>query len=503
MTRRETISSCLATFMVVVLLLSCSDNRAVRLRYEAEKVLHLAEKHLADAQIKPEPVDSQTLKEITDRFGEVVEFCYQALDSIDGQASPIEYRELQHLVFQSSSRLSQMFYSHQRFDTCIAILNRLLDWIQLEAPQFLTIHVKLGQALQASGSWDSALIVYNGALDKFYPPVDDSGEVILSLFHLPAHIFRVVDMIGDSAAAKGKFTEAERYYLDLVDGFPGTKLAIAARTGLARLYDDTEQWEKELAQLAAVPDSTSSANQASPANLTIKIRMADIYGAKIKDLNRALKLYDGILGRLAKTDTLVRPLVLFKISMVKMEQGSHAQARKMLVDLKRDYPSFFAATPMVQYAIARSFELGGNWSRAETEYTFLIENYRGSDEAMSTYLYIADFFEKQGRKRESARWYREAEQYFDEAATIGAGTVTEAKALTYKADLYRQKNDWSRSVEILQGLFDKHPQSEFGQQALLKASAIYRKKLDNRAAADSLMAVLKVSVTEIEQGREN
>lgn len=503
MAHRETTSTCLATFMVVVLLLSCSDNRVVRLRYEAEKALHLAEKYLADTRIKPELADPQTLKEITDRFGEVVEFCYQALDSIDGQANPVEYRELQHLAFQSSSRLSQMFYSHQRFDTCIAILNRLLDQVQLEAPQLQTTHVKLGQALQASGSWDSALIVYNSALERFYPPVDDSGEVILSLFYLPAHIFRVVDMTGDYAATTGKFAEAERYYLDLVAGFPGSRLAIAARTSLARLYDDTEQWEKELVQLAAVLDSTSSASQTSPENLTIKIRITDIYGTRIKDLNRALKLYDEILNDLTESDTLVRPLVLFKISMAKMEQGSYAQARKMLVNLKRDYPSYFAVTPMVQYAIARSFELEGNWSRAETEYTFLIENYWGSDEAMSTYLYIADFFEKQGRKRESARWYRQAERYFEEAAAIGAGTVTEAKALSHMADLYRQKNDWSRSVEILLGLFDKYPQSELGQQALLKASAIYRKKLDNRIAADSLLAVLKVNITEIEQGWEN
>jgi len=238
-------------------------------------------------------------------------------------------------------------------------------------------------------------------------------------------------------------------------------------------------------------------------NLTIQIRIADIYGAKMKDLTRALKLYNEILNGLESSDSLVRPLVLFKISLVKMEQGKYAGARKMLVDLKDDYPYFFAATPMAQYAVARSFELEGNWNRAEIEYTYLIENYRGSNEAMATYLYIADLLEQQGRRRESARWYSEAEQYYDEVAALARGTAVEARALVYKADLYRQMENWNSAAEILLELFDRYPQSEPGRRALLKASDIYRKQLNERAVADSLIAVLRASVTEIEQEWKN
>ena len=489
-------------FLSAALLLSCSDNSAVRLRYEAEKALHAAQKHLKDAGVKPELVDSQTLKAITDQFGQVVEFCYQALDSIDDQTSPVEHREVQHLVFESSTSLSQLFYTHQRFDTCTVILNRLLNTVHLDSHQLVATYVNLGQALQASGSWDSALAVYNGAVERFYPPVDDSGEVILDLFNLPAHIFRVVNLIGDSLAAAGRFSEAEQYYNRLISGYPGTKLAVAARANLARLYDDTKQWDKELAQLSAVLDSASQSNPGSPASLAVQIRIADLYGAKIKDLSHALKLYDKILDELDVADTLIRPLVLFKAAMVTMEQEKYSRARKMLVDLKEDYPRFFAVTPMAQYGIARSFELENNWPRAEAEYTYLIENYRGSDEAMSTYLHIADLFEEQGRKREAARWYAEAEQYFDEVAALGAGTVAEAKALAYKADLYRQKRDWNHSARILLELFDKYPQSEPGHRALLKASAIYRKELGDKTTADSLIAVLRATVTEVEPEQE-
>jgi len=481
----------------VVILQSCSDNRAVRLRYEAEKKLHQAEKFLVDSRIKPELVDPQTMKAVAAKFGEVVEFCYQALDSINANSYPVEHREIQHIAFGSSSRLSQLFFSHRQYDTCVTILNRLMEKAQLDDPQLMTTYVNLGQALQASGLWDSALTVYNYALERYYPPVDDSGEVILVLFNIPAHIFHVANMIGDSAGGADMFRKAQKYYSDLATSFPDTRLATASHANLARLYDDTGQWEKEIAELSAMLDSTSHSR------LPIELKIADIYGSKINDLDRALKQYDEILEGLDNSDTLTRPKVLFRISMVEIEQGKYAKARKMLVDLKKNYPRFYATTPLAQYAVARSFELEGNWNRAEVEYNYLIENYRGSDEAMSTLIYLTDLFEKQGRQQESDRWFKEAEKHFDKLATVGMGTLVEAKALSYKADLYRQKNDWNRSAEILLSLFDKYPDSETGQRALLKASAIYRKELHNQAAADSLIEVLKATLTHVEEGGES
>ena len=137
------------------------------------------------------------------------------------------------------------------------------------------------------------------------------------------------------------------------------------------------------------------------------------------------------------------------------------------------------------------------------EYNFLIENYRSSDEAMSTLLYLTEYFDRQGRPQEAQRWFQQAERYFEEMAAIGAGTIVEAKALRFKADLYQQKNEWGKAAEILLGLFDKYPHAEIGRQALLKASAMYRQKLNDRAAADSLIEVLKAVIVQVEPGWES
>ncbi len=511
--RRQNFSSIvIVTLSLILVLSSCGrENKAVRLRYQAEKALHDAEKFLETTQIKPELVDRHTLKEIADRFGQVADFCYAALDSIDEHSHPYEYREVQHLVFQASSRLSQLYYSQKRYDTCQVILKRLLENTHLDKLNLLTTEINYGQALQASGAWDSALAVYTKALEEFYPPVDDSGQVIFSLFNLPSHIFQVVNMVGDSTERARKFQDAEQYYLRLINDFPGSRVSAAARASLARLYDDTEQWEKEIVQLKAVLDSTEtvppegvgSSKLPIPAHLIIKMRIADIYGAKLKKLDTALQIYADIEQEVAPTDTVALPLVRFKTAMIKMEQKEYPQARKILVDLKRDFPRFYARTPMAQYALARSFELEGNWSRAETEYTLLIENYRGSEEAMSTYLHIADRYARLGRDKVANRWYTEAEQYFDEIAALNSGTITEAKALSYKADLYRQRGNWERAAQILTELFNRFPQTEPGRRALLRAATIYRSKLNKPKTADSLIEILRASITDVEENTDN
>jgi tetratricopeptide (TPR) repeat protein len=483
----------------IALLVSCSTNEAIQFRYEAEKRFYQAEKLLSNTRIKPELINPQDMRAIATRFGEALEFCYQALERIDSSSHPVEYREVQYVAYGASSRLAQLFFSFKRHDTCITVLNRLLDKVQLDDPQLLMTYLNLGQALQAAGLWDSALTIYDYALERFYPPLDDSGVVVRSLFNMPVELFRVVNMVGDSAQADERYQKALAYYGRFITEYPDEPVADAAHANLARLYDETGQWEKEIGELTTLLKSDMPERR----KRNIELKIADIYAAKLKEFQQALQRYNEILERLDPADTVMRPLVYFKISMVKMDQGEYSQARQILVDLKEDYPSFYASTPMAQYAKARSFELEGKWNRAEVEYNYLIENYRGSDEAMSALLYMPEYLEEHGRRQEAERWYQQAEQYLDEIAAVSAGTLVEAKALAYKADLYGKKGEWNRSAEILLSLFDRYPDSEVGQRALLKASALYRRELNDQAAADSLIEVLKATIAHIEESWES
>lgn len=476
---------------IVFSLVSCSDNPALRLRYEAEKMLFNAEKTAAEAK----QLDKEMLSGVYPAFHNCIEFCYDALNTVDGATYPVEHKELKYLTFKSSLRLAELFFSVRQFDSSIAVLNRLIDSIALSDKQLLQACLNLGQSLQASGRWDSALVVFNFTIEEFYPPVDNLGELVMPAFNLPGSVYRVFNLIGDSAGAKAAFERAESYYRRVIRDFPDTKLEAAAHLALADLYDSVRRWQDELRELRFLSDSLL------PNYRDILLRMADVHGGGLKDYDTALALYNYLLNDLGENDTTsMGPEILFRISQVKMEQKDYGEARSVVSRLKKAYPKYYDTIPMPQYVLARSLELDGKWERAEAEYSLLIEKYRGTDEAMMALLYMIDYLQRKGRIEEARTWRRKAEQYYDELAARGRGEVTEARALFYKAELYRRSRDYEAAARILLDVFNKFPDSEPGRNALRAAEKLYRQQLKDADVADSLLNLMKKHASTIPEG---
>jgi tetratricopeptide (TPR) repeat protein len=358
--------------------------------------------------------------------------------------------------------------------------------------QLLPTCLSLGQALQASGRWDSAMVVYNYTIAEFYPPVDNMGELVLPAFHLPAHLYRVFDALGDTKGAAREFARAEEYYRRVIGQFPDTKLSRAAHLTLADLYDETRQWKNELAELSTLVDTTM------PGYQNILLRVADVHGGGLREFDTALSIYNHLLERLGTDDTAgMGPEILFKISLVRMEQKKFDEARSVIGRLKRDYPKYYDTVPMPQYTLARSFELDDKWERAESEYGLLTKKYLDSDEAMMALLYMIDYLRNKGRTAESQAWYDKAEKYYDDAALRGRGTLLEARAMFYKAELRRRKADYAAAAEILLTLFGKFPDTEPGQKAIMAAATLFRDNLGDSRKADSLLNLRKQYLSKI------
>jgi len=477
----------------VLTLLSCSDNPAVRLRYEAERRLHTAEKALGEAQAFQRFSPGQAFQ-IAGDYNDLAEFLFDALDEVDPKQYPVEYHELVFLEHETTMRLAGLLYTAGKFDSSAVVISRLVADVPLEEHLLMSSYVELGKTMQASGKWDSALTIYNHAVDNFAPPLDPVGNIVFDVFNLPLHVFRMVTLLGDKDAAAYEFNRAEIYYLNFLNESGPDRLALSSRANLSLLYDDVGQWEKELAQLKALADP------AHPSYLTVQLKIADIYGSELHRFDTALALYDDVMKRIDPEDDEALAGVLFKIGLVRMEQEDYNEARNILKRLKNDYGDFYARTPLAQYTLARSFEFDKRWNRAEQEYGLLIEKYRGSSEAMATLIYLFDHYRKEKRDREAQAWFDRALNHFDRLITTNAGTPLEARALLYKADLYGRSDRWEQAADILLSIFNKFPTSKPGRQAGLKAADIHKNQLDNPQKADSLMAVLRTRLAEIEQG---
>ena len=480
--------------LIGLTLTACTDNEGMQYRYEAEKMLFQANKAVAKAGIKPELNPPGTIDSLRDNFSKTAIFCFDALAKVDSLKYPSEHAELSHLAYQSTSRLSQYLFVDQKFDSCGALMDRLLNLKGLSPFERMYATINLGQVNQAQGNWDSAVVIYNTAVEEYYPPLAPNGSVVLKLFNIPAHIFSVYTQIGDTSAAREHYLRAETYYRELVTQYPGTDLGMAARTTLASLHNAGGRPDAAIAELRKVTDSSGTVS------IPAELQVAEILTTAKKKYDEALTIYDRLLVRVKGLPARDRnkelePLLMLKQAMVMLEQRRFSESRKLLDDLSDKFPRFFDAYPTAQLAKARSFDLDGNWDRAVTEYRFLIEHYAGSDEALATYLYMERHFSEDRRPAEADRWYRQGLQDYN--ALINRGGPIAAKALTFRADLYRQRKEWVDAASTLEELYNKFPNSRLGRQAVLTASVLYRDKLKDKARADSLLEDYKKSLIDL------
>lgn len=484
---RRTRYALFTTLCAAIWACGCSDNTAVRLRYQAEKQFYAAEKAAQAASFRGEGEDPAVVRSIRDQFGSVANLCLAGLDTVTKDLYPQENRQLSAIAYQSTTRLAQMYLGARRFDTLAVLVSRLLDdKATLSRSELATTYYNYGRALQLGGNWDSALSTYSTALGKFTPPVDDSGHVLLLVFNLPLRIHRAFLGGPNETGRADWFTRAETYYQEWSRfSTRPTELSMTSLGNLGRLYEDAEMWDRAAATLLTMQDSTG-ATAAAP-----RLRVADLYVERLNRPDDAIAIYRDLDRLLVGRDTIARPGLLEKEVLAYMAKKDYAQARQVLTDISNRWPTFFANSSAAQFTKAKCFELEGNWSRAETEYRYLIDHFPTSEEGLSTYLYLAQKAADDGRSLEADQWYERAEKAYSSLAAKNPGTAQEAVALYFKADMHRQRKDWPAAAEALVSVFSRFPQTEPGQRAAAMAADVYRDKLNDNRKADSLIIALQ------------
>lgn len=480
------VSACLGACLLAA---GCAENEALEYRYNAEKMFHEANRMARDAGIKSELNAPDTDERIRDAFSRTLSYCYDAIGKVDSTQQPAEFLELSSLAYHSTIRLSQHLYADKAFDSCIALYDRLRNLTGLSSYQTMYATLNLGQVMQAEGRWSDAVAIYTDAYNGYYPPLSPDGEVEFKLFNLPSHIFRIYNQIGDTAEAYNTYLQAETYYRDLVRDFPGADVAMAARTSLASLYDQAGRHDDAIAQLNAMADSSGALG------VSAQLQIADIRASRQRKFDQAMAIYDRLWDEVSGKDTTYKPIILYQRALILLEKKKYADAREALIQLSDMYPRYYNANPTAQLLKSRSFELEGNWQRAETEYRYLMENYEGSDEAMSTYLHLENHYTKEKLKSEANRWFERGIENYDKM--IGIGGSAAGRALMYKAEMYRQRKMWAEAASALEQLYIQFSDTRIGRSALITASEIYRQRLRQPDVADSLIEAYKRSMVDM------
>jgi tetratricopeptide (TPR) repeat protein len=482
----------LLTLSFLLGIVSCSQNPAIEARYQAEKMLFKADRLARSTPIAPDMSNTPQFEQVDNSFSEVTEFCYRSLNALDCNRYPKECDELAVIAFKASEGLTRLLFTVEQYDSCVAVYRRLLEETTLSGTPLIQTWLDLGKSFQAGGKWDSATAVFDYATDNFYPPLGSDSGIMIDLFNLPVRIFDIYSRVGDGSDASEQFDRSQAYYRGLIEKYPDTWLATASHANLAELYRKAGRAGQAVDEWQLVVDSSGAVTDSA------REKIADLYARDLKYYDRAVAIYDSLIASISGADTTELPGLEFKRGMAYFEKKEYSEARKILNQLKDKYPDFYRDTPEVQYTIARIFDRQDRWERAETEYLFLLENHEASEEAFYVYIYLADRLNAKGRRLEAQRLKEEAEALYKRVTEERAGTLAEANALTYRAELHRRGRNWEQAAATLGEIFRKFPVRDLGHRSALAAAAIYREKLDDPRRADSLVAEVKKRLTAVD-----
>jgi tetratricopeptide (TPR) repeat protein len=477
----------IASIIILSILLSgCGKDKHKQITYQAEQLYYLAEKLYRSASIRPDLVEAETYNRVTEAYRTVVNYCWTNLDLLPPDKYPIDHGNLEKVSFLAARRLASIYLVNGKFDSSIIVYRQLLTLTRLSGNALLYTKASLARSLQYTGDWNSALNIYRSILDNFYPPITTRGEVMNQVIGLPLELIKTNSLLRLDNEADYDIVTAESYYIRLIEEWPNSQLENAARINLSAVYAFADRWQEAIDILENVIESGND-----PENRAALL-MANHYIDGKNDIQAAIDIYDRLVGNVDDSTKLAELYV--RLANAHFNRGSYRRTREISTMLKNNFTRFFQSNPKPQDLIARAFELEGNWARAENEFLWLITNFPLTEESFDAYFRIADHYKEKGNSRLEQSWLARASEFYNEMAARYSGTIIEASAMTFLAEIARRNNQWSQAAELLEDAFNKYPKHISGRRSLITAAAVYREKLNNTERADSLLKLINIDI---------
>jgi tetratricopeptide (TPR) repeat protein len=468
-----------------IAMVGCQDTRPLQLRYNAEKKLYQANQEREKLQIRPEFVADEQVLNLREQYRAVMEQALNSADSIEEGDSNQDWRQLQYIAYEAAQRAEEIAVASKDFLAARGVMEFLLAEATLPASKLLPAKLQLGRALQRSGEWDSARVIYDDLVTAFYPPIDSRGEVINAVLDLPYKKYLVESEIAERQERDSIVAVIEEYYNRLLRDYPSGNLSVSIHVLMSVVYQREARFEEALRELESVIDSTGS--QA----LRARVRSWDISTFSLK-LPR-VSLDDIATVSLSGDDTLFVPLLFFKKAEAYLELGEYDSCRSAIYTIKNDFPQYFARNPVAQNLVAKSFVKEGKWGRAENEYRWMIETFPGAQVSFRAYIDILEHYRAANDERRYQEWQQRALDFYEQTARRRSNGRMEATAYSFIAEVYRLDENWSEAVKNLERIAQKFPTTEIGRRSALRGALLYRDKLADTVAAEGLFDVYKSS----------
>ncbi len=441
-----------------------------QLHFKAEKLME------RKVGIKPELLTDADYDEMINAYLQVVRTFELNFSDLNSKDSLTETeRKASHLAGKSLIEVAFLYDRKHDERAVIETLDGFSERFPRNRDQKALALLQLGRKHVNAGDMSRARTAWTRLLDDFYPPADTELHPNTDVLSLPVELARLYYDLEDSQQGEEQLDFAEEYYRRIIDEFRHSPLGMTTVRYLADTYMLRDRPGEAIALLETVTDSTGTIYG------TAQLLIAEIYFSSLGDTAEARRRYEAIVE--SDSDSLSHPQAYLQLARIEFMSGNLAECRKHAATLRDRFGDYKAIQPQVQRLVAQSFDKEGDFSRAFSEYQWLITSFPESKEALETYTYLPEFLRRNEQANLAAEWQDKALRFLSDTKSENQGTSYGLSAHSSLINLLVELEMWDESASELEMLQASYPRSAAGAQALAKAGSIYMERLNMKDRA--------------------
>lgn len=469
----KTISSLI---VILIILAGCSGFQAENKRYQVEQAYFAADKLTQNYSVKPELRTERDYAALADAYLEVYYTFQKNFPDLNPQDSlELAALEASNLAGKALLSASALLMSSNHADSAKRILEFVINSpVMLNQHRFDALYAA-GRVAEQEGHWSEAERYYMELLKKYYPPMVQGGNPNSDVIELPKKITQHYVDMGDTEQASQKVRWAIGYYEGILDSYPKIPMTMMATRLLAEMYTGIGEFQRSADLLATVVDSTGRIFDQAHALI------ADLYLTRLNRGNEAVGIYNDIIQ--SGQDSLSIATSYIKLATLAFNEKRFQEGRDFLEDLRKRFPRLSNVQAEAQLLKSRSFEREKNHERARQEYIALLNQFPETPQALEVLIWLPEYFDSIGQNSMAEEWRERSESELRKIASENTNRMIGLQASNLLGTYLLRRNRPTEAIAQFETLRQQYPSAPQAAEALFRIGFIYRYELKDNAKA--------------------
>lgn len=453
------------SILLIFLLSGCSDDFSkIRLIYKAEKMFYKASKIKSNILINPDIASPDEYKKTQQAYTNII---------LDLGNKAKEVKEIKDIVRRSWLEVANLSLMQKNYDEAIKRYQEIIFKSPEDKELCAVAQFSIASTYENTNNIDAAIEAYQRIVENYSPVLSDTLLPNYRIIQTPLYIARLYKQKGEHTRAFQQYNKAREYYLNIINKWPGSKMAFAAHDQIAVSFGDQDEWAKAANVLNEILSIYSNTEDLFAAQFTL----SNIYATHLNQSGRALEILNRIVYKYPENERLSR--VYLAKGEIYNSQRKFEQARVEFVKVLENYRQNANACIRAQLSIAKGYEIENNWDKALNEYQWLVNNYPKSRESVEIPIYIAEYYKSKNENERAHDAYEDAINKYEQIIETYPGTMLSAMSLDFKSKCHLRLEQWEQASQTIEQLLENNMPPQLQVASYLTLGSLYEEKIYN------------------------